>query len=169
MPSSFVLRKDRESRRGQAIIEVLVAISVLTVGFLGIVTLLSRALSLNRVVSDNYTATYLASEGIEIVKNIIDGDLKQQRGWGASLRDGTFTADFRSSELTPAGGTANYLLFDPATNTYSYTGLTPTPFARNITITVQDQRIKVVSEVVWKTRGGGESKVNLEDYFYNWR
>ena len=36
------------------------------VGFLGIVTLLSRALALNRVVGDNYTATYLAAEGIAV-------------------------------------------------------------------------------------------------------
>src|SRR3989344_7355701 len=70
-------------RSGQALVEVMVAVSILTVGFLGIVGLLSRALALNRVVADNYTATYLAAEGIEITKNIVDGNVVQGQPWNS--------------------------------------------------------------------------------------
>ena len=63
------------SRRGQSIIEAMVAISILTTGFLGIFALLSKSFFLSRVVADETTATYLASEGMEITKNIIDHDV----------------------------------------------------------------------------------------------
>ena len=61
-------------RGGQSLIEVMVAVTALTVSFLGISSLLSQSLALNRVISNEATATYLASEGIEIAKNLIDHD-----------------------------------------------------------------------------------------------
>ena len=51
---------------GQVLIEAMVAISIVTVGLLGIFSVLSRSLSLNRTVADNYVAANLAAEGIEI-------------------------------------------------------------------------------------------------------
>ena len=57
----------------------MVAITVLTVGFLGISSLLSQSLALNRVTTNEITATYLASEGIEIAKNLIDHDVYAQQ------------------------------------------------------------------------------------------
>jgi prepilin-type N-terminal cleavage/methylation domain-containing protein len=163
----------RAGRRGQALIEVLVAISILAVGFMGIVTLLARALSLNRVVADNYTATYLASEGIELTKNIIDANLEAKRGWGAGLSENSngFEVDVDSTNsLLPNSGRT--LLIDPSTGEYSYTGLQPTPFRRKIMVKLVSggqEEIQVNSIVTWATRGGGESSINLEDHFFNWR
>ena len=84
--------------RGQAIIEVLVAVSMLTVGFLGVVTLLAKSLGLNRVVTESYTATYLAVEGVELVKNLIDANSIAGAGtpWNSGLTDGTYEADYAS-------------------------------------------------------------------------
>lgn len=156
---------------GQALIEVLVAISVLTVGFLGIVTLLSRALSLNRVVSDSYTATYLAAEGIEVTKNIVDAQfMGSKRGWNSAVSPGNFEAEYDSLTLSTYAG--RRLLLDPQTKVYSYKNGVLTPFTRKITVAFVgsgQQEIIVNSEVDWPTRGGGESSVNLEDHFYNWR
>lgn len=160
-----------DSSAGQALIEVLVAISVLTVGFLGIVTLLSRALSLSRVVSDSYTATYLAAEGIEITKNIVDAQfLGPRRGWNSAVSPGDFEAEYDSLTLNAYAG--RKLLLDPQTKIYSYKNGVLTPFIRKITIAFVgsgQQEIIVNSEVDWPTRGGGGSSVNLEDHFYNWR
>ena len=66
---SFMLRADR---RAQSIVEMLIATSVIVVSVLGIIVLVNRGLSLNRVSSEEYTATYLASEGIELVVNLFD-------------------------------------------------------------------------------------------------
>ncbi len=162
------------SRRGQALVEVLVAVSILTVGFLGIVTLLSRALALNRVVSDSYTGTYLAAEGIEITKNIIDAGVRSGRGWGSGISENPngFEVDMDSTTLLPAAIELRPLLFDPATAEFSYSGKNETPFHRKIMIKLiqgGQQEIQVNSIVTWTTRGGGESTINLEDHFFNWR
>jgi prepilin-type N-terminal cleavage/methylation domain-containing protein len=126
--------RQRNTSRGQALIEVMVAVSVLTIGFLGVVGLLSRALALNRVVADNYTATYLAAEGIEITKNIIDGNLLQGQAWNNGLFDGDFEVDRTSKDL--ASYAARPLFLDTSTNLYSYSGSQQTQFTRRIVITL---------------------------------
>ena len=63
------------SHRGQTLVEALVALSILTVGFVGIVTLLTKSFQLNRTTSNDTQATYLAAEGIEIAKTSINYDV----------------------------------------------------------------------------------------------
>lgn len=165
------------ARSGQALIESIVAVSILTVGFLGIFSLLSQSLSLNRVVSDNYTATYLAAEGIEIVKNLIDANTIRGQAWNCGLTDGVYEAAWDSLPAAGAcGGTAlasnqnRFLSFSSATNLYSYSGTSPTSFKRQIILTrVSGDELKVVSQVNWTGRGTGNFSVNLEDHFYHWR
>ena len=64
--------KNIRSRRGQSIVEALVALSLLVVALLGIETLLARSFLLDRVTTDQTKATYLASEGVEIMKSLLD-------------------------------------------------------------------------------------------------
>jgi hypothetical protein len=163
---------------GQALVEVMVAVAILTVGFLGIVTLLSRALALNRVVADNYVATYLAAEGIEITKNIVDGNVIQKQTWntGGGILNCSGGTRVGGCEVSWKEGvlrsyTGQPLDFDPNTNLYDYSGsATPTSFRRRITIDLVGQNeLKVESTVSWTTRGGGTSDVTLEDHFYYWR
>lgn len=170
-------------RSGQLLVEMLVALGILTVGFLGVTTLLSRALGLNRVVADNYTATYLAMEGIEITKNILDANVLKAStaGWNDGFRDGKFEVDFESRSITKYDlvGTDSVqpLTFDSETHVYGYgqTGTTiATPFRRTITIklgqgSMEQQEVTVNSQVDWTTRGGGTFSVNLEDHFFHWR
>lgn len=153
-------------KKGQALIETLVAVSVLTIGFLGLVSLLSQSLSLNRVVADNYIATYLAAEGIEVVKNILDS--KSLSGtWG--IPNGVYEADFRSSELVPDQN--RFLRYDSTSQLYDYSGTEgDTRFRRKIEIESRGQdEIIVKSRISWITRGGGDFSLDLEDHFFNWK
>lgn len=157
-------------RSGQLLIEMLVALGILTVGFLGVTTLLAKALSLNRVVSDNYTATYLASEGMEITKNILDGNVIQGAGWNAGFHDGDFEVDFGSTTLTPTQD--RYLTYNTVSNQYGYGFTLGTLFKRTIHVSLPPSdanEIIVNSRVDWATRGGGSNSLNLEDHFFNWR
>lgn len=168
-------------RRAQALVEVMVAVAILTVGFLGIVNLLSRALALNRVVADNYVATYLAAEGIEITKNIIDGNTLQggsgfwSTGNGVGSCDGDIetgigACQVEHNSLELLSYTGQPLNFDDDTKLYDYSGnVAPTMFRRWVTIELANQNeLKVQAKVSWLTRGGS-SEVMLEDHFYNWR
>lgn len=170
-----------KSRRGQTIIEAMIALSVLTSGFLGIVALLSRSFFLNRVTSDSLTATYLASEGIELAKNLIDHDVyahlaipPQGAGWDTTFgAGGNYELDYAtctSGACIPTIFTGSTLKFDPATGRYSYSGPNPTGFARLIRITVPNANEIVVSSIVtWSTGILTSQSIDLEDHFYNWR
>jgi len=57
---------------GFTILEVVVAISLITVGITAIFTLYQQTISITRVSSQRLIAAYLAQEGIEIVRNIRD-------------------------------------------------------------------------------------------------
>ncbi len=156
-----------QPRSGQAIVEALVAISVLTVGFLGIFSLLSQSFALNRVVSNNYTANYLASEGIEIVKNILDANIINRRVWDSGLAKGDYEAAYDSRSLSSYQGQP--LSFDPITDLYSYSGSESTSFIRKITLDpISNVELKVISEVTWSDRGGASFKVDLEDHLFHW-
>lgn len=156
------------TNKGQLLIETMVGLSIAMVGLLGVVTLISNSASLNRVVSDQFIGTYLASEGIEIVKNIIDTNLMNERVWNSGLSNsGTFDVDYSSSDLS-TDHIDETLKYDSATGLYSYEIGDPTSFTRKIEIIpIGDNEIKVNSIVSWSSRGGAQFSVNLEDHFFN--
>ncbi|MFA5083927.1 MAG: hypothetical protein WC475_00875 [Candidatus Paceibacterota bacterium] len=154
-------------KKGQLLIESGVAISILVVGLLGIFGLLSRSLSLNNVVSSQYIASNLAAEGIEVVKNLIDGNVVQLDPWNQGINSGSYEVAYDSLALNPSQD--RYLLLDSTGNIYNYQTGQPTPFKRTIQIiNVGSDEIRVNSIVDWQIKGGSYS-VNLEDHFFNWR
>lgn len=156
------------NQRGQLLIEAMIAISIITVGILGVLALLSRSLTLNRVVADQYTATYLAAEGIEVVKNIIDTNIVNSRPWNAGLSDGFFEVDFESTALSSDQG--RQIQFDAASGRFGYQGGSQTNYRRRIEIElIGADEVRVNSTVDWVTRGGGTFTLNVEDHFFNWR
>lgn len=165
-------------RKGYLLIESMVAVTVIVVGLLGIFALLSRSLSLNRVISDRYVASYLAAEGIEIVKNLIDNNVLAGDAWNKNLNEGNYQFDYMATILPADCGSACNKIFywDAAQKIY---GLIPigqkTNFIRKVSIKpIADlsglaQSLQVNSIVDWKTRGGANFSINLEDHFYNYR
>ncbi|MCX7615856.1 MAG: hypothetical protein N2Z68_00415 [Patescibacteria group bacterium] len=165
--------------RGQMLAETMVALGMVTIGLLGLLALLSYSLALNKVVADQYIATYLATEGIEITKNILDNQIARGRGFG--LGEGYFEADFNSSELfflskdkTQAQSSARSFYFDSVSKRYSYQAGSQsqtTPFRRIIRLQQLNNPEKIVvnSIVFWKTRNQGSFEINLEDHFFNWK
>jgi hypothetical protein len=157
---------------GQMIIEAMIGMGIVIVGLLGVLALVSRSTSLNRVISSQLTGNYLAVEGIEIVKNIIDTNIISGNPWNTGLdNSGNFEVDFKSESLSMDQD--RYILFDPATNLYGYSenvenGL-PTSFKRTVVITpIGSDEIRVNSIVKWVGRGSANFEVNLEDHFFNW-
>ena len=157
---------------GQMIIEAMIGMGIVVVGLLGVLSLVSRSTSLNRVVSNQIIGNYLAAEGIEISKNIIDTNIINGNPWNIGFETpGNFEVDFKSRNLLTDEN--RYILFDSGPSLYGYSenlenGL-PTNFKRTIIIMpVGTDEIKVNSIVKWTGRGGGNFEINLEDHFFNW-
>lgn len=165
----------------------MVAISILTVGLLGILTLLTKSFQLTRVVDDQTTATYLASEGIEVAKNLIDhdvysgianpGDIGIGAGWGScfpyasahyQIDYQTFNCSLINVSITT--DTAP-IYFNPTSGLYGDNSAlgSPTIFSRDVLVTnVNSSEIDVQSTVSWKNDFGVPDSITLEDQFYNW-
>lgn len=161
--------KFRKNKKGYVLIEAIIAITIAVVGLLGIFSLLSRSLSLNRVVADRFVASYLAAEGIEIVKNLVDNNILAGRPWNEALASGAYEADYTDTGLAP--DSERFIRFNADTGAYGYGELTPTLMKRTITIgTSSDgEELTVGSRVNWTTRGGGKFDINLEEHLFHWR
>jgi type II secretory pathway pseudopilin PulG len=161
MLTPSVHERSLSSRKGQTLIEALVALTVLTIGFVGIVTLLAKSFQLNRITSEDTQATYLAEEGVELVKNLADHDVyagiagggSGVTNWGASFPPaGSFCAnncyyeiDYKTTSISPSvvfpSAQSTPLEIGPENGSadadmYAYTiaGGTPTDFVRNIKV-----------------------------------
>ncbi|MDP3901890.1 MAG: type II secretion system protein [bacterium] len=164
------------SQKGELLIESMIAISIIVIGLLGIFTLLSESQSLNRVLSDRYIATYLASEGIEIVKNKIDTNYINNNDWSLGLSAGLYLVNYNGS-ISLLSANPPPLRYDDGRDVYSYASGDDTRFTRYIRISYPFDRhldgsndeMRVNSIVNWTTRGGGDFEINLEDHFFNWR
>jgi hypothetical protein len=156
----------------------MVAISLLLVGFLGTFTLINRSVGLTRVVADNYVATYLAAEGVEVVKSLIDANYLAERGFFDGFASCTTTCtwevgyDTNWESAPPSPYSGRKLWYDPISHLYTYAPFgTETPFTRRISVTLSGtsgNELHVISRVEWIGRGGGSSAVSLEDHFYDW-
>ena len=175
-PNSYFLTPN-SSHRGQLMVELMVSMSLLTIGLLGIFAVLSQSLALNRVAANQYIGANLAAEGVEVTKNILDVNFINGVAWNLGFSNGDYGVQFDSTSLDSSK--ANTLLrLDSSTGRYSYSGGTQTQFTRRISITqistgafgpgVIDE-IKVVSTVTWIDRGGIDFTIDVEDRFRDWR
>lgn len=172
----FLFGKKLNSR-GTVLLEVILAMSIIIVGLLAVLRLLSRSISLNKVVSNQLVATYLAEEGIEIAKNILDantikignGDLPPNPNqWNRDFTSGNYEIDYQSQALE--NNQNRPLLFDADTGIYGYAIGSPTAFLRRIDVDrIGNDELRIISRVDWTGRSGATSTVVLEDHFYNWR
>ncbi len=170
------------ARRGQSLLESIIALSALTAGLLGIMGLLAQSFSLSRTTGDQLRASYLATEGVELARNIIYHDVYAGPGnnWGTCLSTGDYDLDFQTLAAAPfvCGPIPNYnfnnptpLYFDPVTGIYGHLNSLPsgnnpmaTKFYRDVHVVVSGQHITVSVTVYWS---GGNS-FTTEDHFYNW-
>ena len=150
---------------GQLMLEAMVGLSVLT--------LASHSLSLNRVNSERLTANYLAMEGVEIVKNLVDGGTIRNDIQRPGFTIGRYEVDYKDRSLKSISGPSDTPLYlEGMTGFYGYSpqGGVPTRFYRTIQITqINENHLKINSIVNWNSRGGASFEVDIEDHFYNWR
>jgi type II secretory pathway pseudopilin PulG len=158
------------SKRGFTIIEVLIAIFIVTTGILGIIFVIQRTTSYLSLSSSRLVATYLVQEGIEIVRNIRDTNWLNGRQWNFGLEPGEKEADYNDQSLSNYGD--NYLKFD--NGFYNYETGNDTKFKRKITLSdpgpaCQDRSpcLSAKVEVSWQQLGQTH-KVVAEEYLYNW-
>jgi hypothetical protein len=168
------------SQEGNILIESIVSISLILIGLLGIFSLVSSSLRQNKNSYLKTDAAYLAAEGIEIVRNIIDTDIVADGiAWNETIGGAefeTFEVDYASDRgtLVSLGGTNSTRPLVRGTETglfgYNEEG-DQTPFFRTVMVSRDEaspDEIKISSIVEWDERGRTRL-VNVSTVLTNWR
>jgi len=124
------------------LIEVVVAIFLVTVGTVGAFSLIQRTIAFTAISSSRLVAANLAQEGIEIVRNTRDTNWLSGNPWDQGLSSG----DWQDVEIN-----------GQATN-----------FQRRITIASGADVLDVQVEISWQERMRTH-QVTVQTKLYNWK
>lgn len=182
----FTPFRNLEFLTGFTLIETIVAIFLITVGIVGAFTLITYTVSSTTFSTQKLIASYLAQEGIEIVRNIRDTNWLEDGAtlWNAGL---TTTCSGTCDETTGNGCIADYtystirppslpqytgqVLNIDNNGYYSYSTIPPftlTKFKRKIVITSAGDILAVCVRVEWEEKGKTYS-VSAQENLYNWK
>ncbi len=165
-------------------IESMVAASLVVVGLLGLFNLIYNSTERDSLVIHQLQATYLAAEGIEVIKNISDADVANGNPWNSGPSnqpfDGCYVLSYDSTDgiLPATGGGVNLFFATPSAGggifapqadlNSSYLSSSQTLFTRSVCVTVSGDAMTVNSTVNWSEHGTNQT-IALSDIFYNWR
>jgi hypothetical protein len=152
--------------KGYVLTEAIVASSIIVISIVGALSLLNSVLRQSSFLKQQFIASQLALEGIEIVRAIRDENWIASRPWNSGLLPGSYQAQYDSRSLSSFSGTP--LKFDPATGLYQYNTGQDTEFVRKITISdISPDEIRVLSSVSWQVRGIPFA-IDVESRLFNW-
>ena len=161
------------NNKGFSLIEVIAAIFILTVGVGGAFSLIYQTLSAVYTIRSELTASFLAQEGIEIVKNLRDNAWLESRAatstsWLTNLSEagGDYEIDY-STQLLSRANNSTYLKVN-SSGFYNYSSGTQTNFTRNVVLTnISTTTVKVVVNIEWQT-GGRDHSLEIVENITNW-
>ena len=151
--------------KGFTLIEVLVAISIITVGIVGIYAIIPRIVTITSDNIDKFIASQLAKEGVEIIRNIRDENQLKALVFSSGLINCSegCEIDYYDSLLTSYN--ARFLKID-TDGFYNYQSGEDTKFKRKITIVQGANVLDINVEII---RAEEDSFFQVKEKLYDWR
>ncbi len=194
---NFQLRaRPAKGRGGFTLVEVLVSISIFMVAIVSMVVVSAQSITNSGHAKNQLTASYLAQEGIEIVRNARDNAVNvSPTGWNDFLNDsnnvvvkceGPYGCEIDPLEVFFHGITDNNavttctalcnnrLLYNDTASFYTYAtsgNPTTTLFTRTVHVdTSRDttREIQITTTVSWQ-EGSTTQHVSMTEDLFNWR
>jgi prepilin-type N-terminal cleavage/methylation domain-containing protein len=186
------LKQKNKKKNGFTLIETLVAISIFSVAVIGMLAILASGLTNTISAKKKMTATFLAQEGIEYMRNLRDTyvlySTSYNDGWNkfnvrvypeCEQNGECFFNDETVNFLEPitpmidlklvnCGGSCPTINYSSSNARYNSAGLgdVETSFVRSIkTQKLSEGETKVTSTVSWDN---GTKKVSLSESLFNW-
>lgn len=157
--------------KGLTLIELMIAVFVIAVGTVGAFTVLQKVIVSATLSSSRLVASYLAQEGIEIIRNIRDTNwVLVTPPWDDDISTNPSNyLDYRSSTLPDDANCdgKDYLKYDDIDGYYKCS-LNGGKFKRTITVDKSEvDKMEVTVRVEWSEYGGAHS-ITVQENLYNW-
>ena len=164
------------NNQGISILEVVVAILIITIGMVGVLSLVIQNVEAQYINKNILIATGLAQEGLELVRNVRDLNwLTAGNAWNQDIvGDGTYAIDYRGRGSINASvntlNDAGARLYVNSSNLYTHFSAdgAATDFYRLISVVDQANYLDVSCVIRWK-EGTQNRDYTAETYLYDWR
>ncbi|OGZ02993.1 MAG: hypothetical protein A2430_00195 [Candidatus Liptonbacteria bacterium RIFOXYC1_FULL_36_8] len=157
-----IIKKGENKReKGQALIESIVAMGIIVTGVLGAFSFFSSSISLNRLVTNQYAATYKAASIIELYKHCID-----VKGWKSDKAASIIELYKHCIDVKGCKSDCFSEALGEKQEKINGTNFTKSLIVDDTNFESKGYKIVKVN-VEWQEKGVWN--VNLEDRFYKWR
>jgi prepilin-type N-terminal cleavage/methylation domain-containing protein len=161
------------NKKGFSIIEIMAVIFIVTVGMVGMLTLVYQSIKVQRFNKHTLIAYQLAQEGIELVRVIRDNNWQasERQGLDTVLPSGSYCLDYNN--ITINTGSEDYCeLFLNDLDLYTHTTTSQrTPYTRTIEISpivgYEGEAVLVSVEITWQESGGTMNYI-AETKLFDW-
>ena len=164
----------KKTKTGFSLIEILVVLFIVSVGLLGVVSLIIQNIQVQSINRNKLIASSLAQEGIELIKQVRDDNWRAGRLPRTNLNPGSYAMDYRSTVPVTSASASNLYLKDGyyVVNSGGESGLTSTIFSRQISLETvagfEGNPLQVKSIVSW-TDHGRPYRYELQTLLFDWR
>ena len=171
---------NKKIKRGISIVEVMIAIYIISMAFIGILSLVVQNIRMQNINKNAIMASQLAQEGLELVRNqrdtnwITDSNWKLGTGNATDIvQDGTYVVDYNNGISNSASN-----ISDPGTRLYIdgqgfYTHTVSanfSGFSRLITIINEtNYSVNIECRVRWQVAGGQPRDYIAQTELYDWK
>ncbi|RLC38233.1 hypothetical protein DRH27_02760 [Candidatus Falkowbacteria bacterium] len=172
-----------KNKKGFSILEAVVAFYLITMGMVGLLSLVTFSIKTQYITKNMVTGSQLAQEGIELVRNIRDTNWLKHDDWIDGdgfdsdtdiLQDDNYIIDYTGSidDFVTTNNEAGTRLYLDGNGFYVHDSVPPnkpTAFYRIIEVNeiVLDEQLNVTSRVRWSA-GGQNHEYVAETELYNW-
>ncbi|MFH1656843.1 MAG: prepilin-type N-terminal cleavage/methylation domain-containing protein [Candidatus Nealsonbacteria bacterium] len=158
----------KSNENGFTFLELIIVFFVFSVGILGIFAFAQNPASYARIAEQRLTATYLAQEGIELVRNIRDSNILAKNSWDSGLNNCSAGCQISYYESVLGFFQDQGFLKFNAIGLYFHNSGINTIFKRKIIIIPSGSYVNVSVEVSWEDKGEPQTPVIIEENLYNW-
>ncbi len=181
-PHSFKIKGVAEERfrlkNGFSIIEVLIALFIISLGLVGLLSLVQMNIRVNYINKNTVLAAQLAQEGLELMRKMRDSNWINEEdgdsvGWDLNMAAGTYIVDYNDDLLSPLSPSTgindnNAILKINSDGFYEHTNGVNSQFRRVIVIDDKQADSFRITSIVSYQKEGRSFDYTATDYLYNW-
>jgi prepilin-type N-terminal cleavage/methylation domain-containing protein len=162
-----------KTKKGFTLVEILTVLFIVSLGLVGILSLIVQNIQSQSYNKNNLIAYQLAQEGIELIREVRDSNWKAEASFDTDLASGQYYMDYLDSVPHDASSNPTLLtiLKQNDQGFYFHNSLstaTSSGFSRLITIQGTSDYLQIISQVSWIDHSRNYT-YDLETMLYDWK